>query len=99
MNLKRRIPGFPLASDLGHNSAHNKTMKLFWSSHDPAMSPNLSQIAAAQGVIPLEDVRTLGGLLADDEVEDFISVIYESRQRNGRSVSAPPIAAQRIIGE
>ena len=50
-------------------------------SHDPAMSPNLSQIAAAQGVIPLEDVRTLGGLLADDEVEDFISVIYESRQR------------------
>ena len=66
---------------------------------EPAMSPTLSQIAAAQGVIPLEDVRTLGGLLADDEVEDFISVIYESRQRNGRSVSAPPIAAQRIIGE
>jgi len=46
------------------------------------MSPSLAQLAASQGVTPLKDVRTLGGMLADDEVEDFISAIYESREKN-----------------
>lgn len=46
------------------------------------MSPSLSQLAASQGVGPLKDVKTLSGMLGDDEVEDFISAIYTSRESN-----------------
>lgn len=46
------------------------------------MSPSLSHLAASQGVAPLKDIRILGGMLADAEVEDFLSEIYASREKN-----------------
>lgn len=46
------------------------------------MSTSIEELAAAQGTAPLNDVRTLSGVLADDEVEDFISAIYQSRDVN-----------------
>ena len=46
------------------------------------MSPSIEQLAASQGIAPLRDVKTLSGILADDEVEDFISTIYESREKH-----------------
>ncbi len=45
------------------------------------LSASLEQLAASQRVAPLKDVRSLGGMLADDEVDEFISAIYESRER------------------
>jgi hypothetical protein len=30
----------------------------------------------------MNDFGALGGLLADDEVDDFIAVIYEARERS-----------------
>ena len=45
------------------------------------MSPSIEQLAAAQGIEPLRDVKALGGMLADDEVEDFIAGIYASREK------------------
>lgn len=45
-----------------------------------ALSPSVEQLASAQGVNALRDARSLAGVLADDEVEDFISAIYESRR-------------------
>lgn len=45
------------------------------------MSPGIEQLAASQGVVPLKDVKILSGVLADNEVEDFISAIYESREK------------------
>ena len=46
------------------------------------LSPGLEQLAGSQGVIPLKDVRSLAGMLGDDEVEEFISAIYESREQH-----------------
>ena len=46
------------------------------------ISPNLEQLAAAQGVTPLRDAKALSGILGDDEVDDFISTIYESREKH-----------------
>jgi hypothetical protein len=46
------------------------------------LSPSLEHLAVSQGVTPLKDVRCLGGMLGDDEVEEFISAIYESRERH-----------------
>ena len=45
------------------------------------MSPTIEQLAVAQGVKPLNDIGTLGGFLADDEVDEFVSEIYGSRGR------------------
>ena len=45
------------------------------------MTSSIEQLAASQGVKPLRDVSQLSGLLADDEVDDFIAAIYESRKR------------------
>lgn len=44
-----------------------------------AMSPTIEQLVAAQGAKPLRDASTLAGVLADDEVDEFIAAIYESR--------------------
>lgn len=44
-----------------------------------ALSANIEQLVAAQGVKPLRDASVLAGVLADDEVDDFIAAIYESR--------------------
>jgi hypothetical protein len=46
------------------------------------LSPSLEQLAASQGVSPLKDVKSLAGMLGDDEVEEFISAIYESREQH-----------------
>jgi hypothetical protein len=43
-------------------------------------SPSIDVLAAAQDVTPLRDSRSLGGVLAADEVEDFIGDIYRSRE-------------------
>lgn len=40
----------------------------------------IEQLAAAQGNFPLKSVGSLGGLLADDEVDEFLSAIYEARR-------------------
>jgi hypothetical protein len=45
------------------------------------MSPTIEQLAVAQGVKPLNDIGKLGGFLADDEVDEFVSEIYGSRGR------------------
>jgi len=45
------------------------------------MSPTIEQLAVAQGVKPLNDIGKLGGFLADDELDDFVSEIYGSRGR------------------
>lgn len=45
------------------------------------LSPTIEQLAASQGVKPLQDISLLGGFLSDDEVDEFVSDIYESRDR------------------
>jgi hypothetical protein len=45
------------------------------------LASSIEHLAASQGIKPLRDVSSLGGLLADDEVEDFIAEIYNSRVR------------------
>jgi hypothetical protein len=44
------------------------------------LSPSIEQLAASQGVGPLRDTSKLGGVLEDNEVEEFISEIYSSRE-------------------
>ncbi len=44
------------------------------------MSPGIEQLATSQGAAPLRDAKSLAGVLADDEVEDFLSVIYDARR-------------------
>jgi hypothetical protein len=46
------------------------------------VSKSIEELAASQGIRPLTDLKRLSGVLADDEVEDFISAIYESRERH-----------------
>jgi len=46
-----------------------------------ALSLTIERLAASQGIKPLRDISTLGGFLADDEVDAFVSEIYESRGR------------------
>ena len=41
---------------------------------------SIEQLAAAQDTAPLKSVGSLGGLLADDEVDEFISAIYDARR-------------------
>lgn len=43
------------------------------------MHATIHELAASQGISPLSDALSLSGVLSDDEVEDFISDIYESR--------------------
>jgi|GEM_PF-1967102 len=45
------------------------------------LSSSIEQLAAAQGTKPLQDINTLGGFLADDEVDEFVAEIYDSRGR------------------
>ena len=45
------------------------------------LSPSLEQLAAAQGTKPIRDIRVLGGFLSDEEVDEFVSGIYQSRER------------------
>ena len=46
------------------------------------LSPGIEQLAAAQGTKPLRDAGILGGMLADDELDDFIAAIYDSRDKS-----------------
>ena len=46
------------------------------------LAPTIEQLAASQGTKPMSDFGALGGLLADDEVDDFIAAIYEARERS-----------------
>ncbi len=41
---------------------------------------SIEQLAAAQGTKPLKNLASLGGLLTDDEVDEFISEIYDARE-------------------
>ena len=45
-------------------------------------SVTIEQLAASQGVAPIRDSKALAGFLADDEVDQFIAEIYESRERS-----------------
>ena len=43
-------------------------------------SLTIRQLAANQGVKPLKSIRELGGVLSDDEADDFLAAIYEARE-------------------
>jgi hypothetical protein len=45
------------------------------------MASSIEQLAASQCVKPLRNVSELSGVLADDEVDDFVAGIYESRDK------------------
>jgi hypothetical protein len=45
-------------------------------------SSTIGELAASQGTTPVHDLKALGGILADGEVEQFIADIYESRGRH-----------------
>lgn len=39
----------------------------------------LAQLAASQGIGPLRNATAVGGLIANDEVDDFVEAIYNAR--------------------
>lgn len=43
-------------------------------------SQSIQQLVEAQGIKPVRDVSTFGGIIPDEEVEDFISDIYQARK-------------------
>ncbi len=47
------------------------------------LSPDIQQLAASQHIGPFRDAGALGGVLTDEEVEDFVAEIYRTRGGGG----------------
>lgn len=43
-------------------------------------SPSIQQLIEAQGVKPIRDISIFAGVIPDDEIEDFLSEIYQARK-------------------
>lgn len=48
---------------------------------EPTVPASLQQLIDSQDVKPVRDISVFAGLIPDDEINSFVSEIYEARKR------------------